>query len=28
MPSSGAVMLATAAVAFLCVRAMVRGRSR
>jgi hypothetical protein len=28
MPSSGAVMLATAAVAFLCVRAMARGRSQ
>jgi hypothetical protein len=26
MPSSGAVMLATAAVAFLCIRAMARGR--
>lgn len=28
MPSSGAVMLATAAVAVLCIRATVRGRSR
>ena len=26
MPSAGAVMLATAAVAFLCIRAVVRGR--
>ena len=28
MPSSGAVMLATAAVAGLCIRAMVRGRNQ
>jgi hypothetical protein len=28
MPSAGAVMLATAAVAFLCIRAMARGRGR
>lgn len=28
MPSSGAVMLATAAIAVLCIRATVRGRSR
>jgi len=28
MPSSGAVMLATAAVAFLCIRALARGRNQ
>jgi hypothetical protein len=28
IPSAGAVMLATAAVAYLCIRALARGRGR